>query len=56
MARYRIEYEIHDSDTPLGKEPAGEEQRRAYRQADLAREQQARSLGREAPEHDLGLG
>jgi small-conductance mechanosensitive channel len=56
MARYRIEYEIPDGDTPLGREPAGGEQRGAYHQADLAREELGRELGREATEHDLGPG
>jgi conjugative relaxase-like TrwC/TraI family protein len=55
IARYRIEYEIPDSDNPLGPEPAGGDQRRAYQQASLAREEVARELGR-APEHDLGFG
>jgi hypothetical protein len=56
IARYRIEYEIPDSDTTLGPEPAGGEQRRAYQQADLAREELARELGREPDGMDLGLG
>jgi conjugative relaxase-like TrwC/TraI family protein len=56
MARYRIEYEIPDGDTPLGLVPAGGEQQGAHHQADLAREEFGRELGREATEHDLGLG
>jgi small-conductance mechanosensitive channel len=56
ISRYRIEYEITDSNALLGAEPAGEEQRRAYQQADLARNELARELGRAAPEHDLGFG
>jgi conjugative relaxase-like TrwC/TraI family protein len=56
IARYRIEYEIPDSDTALGAEPVGDEQRRAYQRADIAREELARALGRAAPDHDLGLG
>jgi hypothetical protein len=55
IARYRIEYEIPDSDTTLGPDPAGEEQRRAYQQADLAREELARELGRAVDGIDLGL-
>ena len=55
IARYRIEYEILDSDTTLGPEPPGGEQRRAYQQADLAREELARDFGREAPDHDHEL-
>jgi hypothetical protein len=56
IARYRIEYEIPNSDAALGPDPARAEQRRAYEQASLARERLARELGREATEHDLGLG
>jgi hypothetical protein len=55
IARYRIEYEIPDSYVPLGPEPAGAEQRRAYQQADLAREELARELGRAVDGLDLGL-
>jgi len=55
IARYRIEYEIADSDTPLGTQPHDGEQRRAYQQADRAREELARDLGREADGMDVGL-
>jgi hypothetical protein len=56
IARYRIEYETPDSDTTLGREPAGDEQRRAYKQAELARQELARELGRQPDGMDIGLG
>jgi conjugative relaxase-like TrwC/TraI family protein len=55
IARYRVEYEIPEGDVTLGPEPAGVEQRRAYEQADLARGELARELGRAVDGLDLGL-
>jgi hypothetical protein len=56
IARYRIEYEILDNDTVLGAEPTRGDQRRAYQEAEQAREELARELSRDARVHDLGLG
>jgi hypothetical protein len=56
IARYRIEYEIRDIDTTLGPEPPSGEKRRAYEQADLARQELARELGRDQDGMNLGLG
>jgi conjugative relaxase-like TrwC/TraI family protein len=54
IARYRIEYEIPDSEKGLGPEPRGGERRRAYVQAHLARQQLARELGRQPDGMELG--
>jgi hypothetical protein len=56
IARYRIEYEITDSDDPLGPRPADREQRVDYERADRARDQFAHELGRDTPGHEIDLG
>jgi hypothetical protein len=56
LARYRIEYEISGTGDPLGDRPAAAEQRHDYERAERALEQLEQELGRQAPEHELGLG
>jgi len=56
IARYRIEYEIPDRDATLGPEPRDGEQLHAYQQAELARQELGRELGRETDGIDLDLG
>ena len=51
IARYRLDYGVTDETDALGREPANQQQRGAYRVAQRAVEQ-----AREIAEHDLGLG
>ncbi|MGD0198231.1 MAG: hypothetical protein ABSC56_10055, partial [Solirubrobacteraceae bacterium] len=52
LARYRITYDITDTQDPLGPEPPAGEQRREYQQAQRSRE---RSIEREMPGRDIDL-
>jgi hypothetical protein len=56
LARYRIEYDVPDGESPLGAPPAHVEQRHDYERAQRARETLAQELGHEAPAHDLDVG
>jgi hypothetical protein len=52
LARYRITYDITDTQDPLGPEPPAGEQRREYQQAQRSRE---RSIERDVPGRDIDL-
>jgi hypothetical protein len=52
LARYRITYDITDTQDPLGPEPPAGEQRREYQQAQRSRE---RTIERDAPGRDIDL-
>jgi chromosome segregation ATPase len=56
IARYRIEYEITDTDNPLGQRPDSREQRVDYERAERARHQLARELGHDTSGHEIDLG
>jgi len=52
LARYRITYDITNTQDPLGPEPPAGEQRREYQQAQRSRE---RTIERDAPGRDIDL-
>jgi hypothetical protein len=55
-ARYRIQYDITDSDDPLGAEPRQREQQRDSQRAREALDRSARRLGHGVDvDHDLGV-
>jgi conjugative relaxase-like TrwC/TraI family protein len=56
MARYRLEYNVPGSEPALGPQPIGDEQRRAYEHAELARQDLALQLGHQPDGMELGLG
>jgi conjugative relaxase-like TrwC/TraI family protein len=55
IARYRIEYNITNTDDTLGPAPTDPATRADYERAQQAREQLTHELGRESPSHELEL-
>jgi hypothetical protein len=56
VATYRLQYEVTDSDDPLGAKPRQQEQQRDRQRAHNALDRSARRLGRDVDvDHDLGI-
>jgi hypothetical protein len=55
LARYRLEYDVPDGDSPLGAPPAHVEQRHDYERAQRAQEQLAHELGRQPAGHEIDI-